>query len=519
MKADQDNTPPPVQVDAERAERIKLEAYALRHVFNLGADERHEAASQLSNAALELVQLLQDVADTLQAVPNVPLADLAEGLERRRLRDTRETLEAVGVLGIVAGTESLSPSLAKTAYKKALEDTRSLQEGRRIQDAIKRLERAKGEPAGRRLDTVREAVDALALAEREHEQPLEEIWVAHVGKLNKAESYEPHEAVMLDAHARGRWADWFNRHLSGRGGLTAGRTLLLGGAPMGGKTSLAAAFAVDALAAGLPVCFWQLELGIEETLEHLIAQDPDRKPKGSPFYAAPFNERLDDPLPEQWSELLTIPRWPSPTAEGAITALERLAAKCRKLRRAGKLDHVANGLFIIDYCQLLTMADNATFRAGHEVITTAVSRLAKATAEAGAVLILLSQVTKDSRKEGQTTDGTEFSGADIARPAHVAATVAFGHYPEEGGEIEKARGGKPCEYVPNLGSPRIIAFSKTRGVQAYKTGYPASSRGVWYNHRALWGGTGDEYKAEQGALDLARQRMQSNAPRQAKEPF
>jgi hypothetical protein len=306
---------------------------------------------------------------------------------------------------------------------------------------------------------------------------------------------------MLNARARGRWADWFNRHLSGRGGLTAGRTLLLGGAPMGGKTSLAAAFAVDALAAGVPVCFWQLELGVEETLEHLVAQDPTREPRKTPFYAVPFHERLDDPLPDEWAHLLTIPKWAPPTAEAAIDALEKLAAKCRKLRRSGKLAHDCNGLFILDYVQLLTMADSSTYRAGHEVITTAISRLAKSAAEAGAVLILLSQVTKDSRKDGQTTDGTEFSGADIARPAHVAATVAFGHS-DDGAEPVKATGSKPCEYVPDLGSPRVIVFSKTRGVRAYKMGYPPNSRGVWYHHRALWGGNGDIYIPEQGELSI-----------------
>ena len=43
----------------------------------------------------------------------------------------------------------------------------------------------------------------------------------------------------------------------------------------------------------------------------------------------------------------------------------------------------------MDYVQLLTMQSKESWKAGHEVITDAISKLAKAAAEAEAVLVLL----------------------------------------------------------------------------------------------------------------------------------
>jgi hypothetical protein len=236
-----------------------------------------------------------------------------------------------------------------------------------------------------------------------------------------------------------------------------------------------------------------------------MGQDPTRKVRGCDHWASDFADRAKAPLPAHWSDLLTIPRWPDSSAEACIDAMQDLARRCRRMRERGQLEHDCNGLFIVDYVQLLTMQSKESWKAGHEVITDAISRLAKAAAEAEAVLVLLSQVTKESRKEGtQVSDGTEFSGADISRAAHAAVTIGAGYYDEgaEGEKIKPATIKHPCEFVAGKGEPRIAMFSKRRGVWHDPMGeFPSVKRGIWYSKRALYGGPDDAPKDKQGRLE------------------
>lgn len=492
-------------VDEETSRRIKLEAAAMRHVFNLDAEQRPEAARRWANASLGLYQLAPYVAGQLQQAPNAKADDILVELDRT-LNASRLDLIAAGALDIATGTEPLEPSKAKEAYEQALQDTARAVDLRKITEAKRMLEQAdRAEPAERKR-IMREAVERIAQAERQTEEPLAGVWQEHL-EIISADKHKRDEAVMLDEAVRGAWAGWFNANLGPRGGLSPGRTLLIGGGPGGGKTSMAAALAVDALAAGCPVTFWQLELGVGETLEHLMAQDPSRKVKGCDHWASDYAVRAKAALPASWSDLLTIPRWPDSSAEACIDALQDLARRCRRMRDRGQLEHDCNGLFIVDYVQLLTMQSKESWKAGHEVITDAISKLAKAAAEAEAVLVLLSQVTKDSRKEGtQISDGTEFSGADIGRAAHAAVTIGLGHYDadavgDECEKIKKATITKPCEFVAGKGEPRIAMFSKRRGVwHDPMADYPKTGRGIWYSKRALYGGPNDVPKSRQGQL-------------------
>jgi hypothetical protein len=492
-------------LDEETRNRIKLEACAMRHVFNLDAEQRPDAARRWANASLGLYQLAPYVANTLEQAPNAKADDILVELDRS-LNASRLDLIAAGALDIATGTEPLEPNKAKAAYEQALQDTARAADLRKITEAKRMLEQAdKSDPAERKR-LMREAVERIAQAERQAEEPLANVWQEHLQILAK-DKHRKDEAVMLDESMRGGWAGWFNANLGPRGGLSPGRTLLIGGGPGGGKTSMAAALAVDALAAGCPVTFWQLELGVGETLEHLMAQDPTRRERGCDHWASDYAARAKAALPAHWSDLLTIPRWPDSSAEACIDAMQDLARRCRRMRDKNQLEHDCNGLFIVDYVQLLTMQSKEAWKAGHEVITDAISKLAKAAAEAEAVLVLLSQVTKDSRKEGtQISDGTEFSGADIARAAHAAVTIGLGHYDEAGvgddhEKIERATMKKPCEFVSGKGEPRIAMFSKRRGVWHDPMGeYPKTSRGIWYSKRALYGGPQDGAKGRQGQL-------------------
>jgi hypothetical protein len=490
-------------LDEDTRNRIKLEARAMRHVFNLDAEQRPDAARRWSDAALGLWQLAPHVARTLASAPNAKAEDILVELDRT-LSASRLDLIAAGALNIATGAEALEPSKAKDAYEQALQDTARAADLRKISEARRLLDQAdKAEPADRKR-IMREAVERIGQAERQTEEPLAGVWQEHLEMISQAK-HTPDEAVMLDEKQRGAWAGWFNASLGPRGGLSPGRTLLIGGGPGGGKTSMAAALAVDALAAGCPVTFWQLELGVGETLEHLMGQDPTRKVRGCDHWASDFADRAKAPLPAQWSDLLTIPRWPDSSAEACIDAMQDLARRCRRMRERGQLEHDCNGLFIVDYVQLLTMQSKESWKAGHEVITDAISRLAKAAAEAEAVLVLLSQVTKESRKDGtQMSDGTEFSGADISRAAHAAVTIGLGHYDDgaEGEKIKPASGKHPCEFVAGKGEPRIAMFSKRRGVWHDPMGeFPSVKRGIWYSKRALYGGPEDAPRDKQGRLE------------------
>jgi hypothetical protein len=490
------------RLDAETRARVELEARALRYVFQLGPDDRADAARRLNDCALCLVALCKGAADALKTAPAIDLADI---LQRPVLGDECATVRAAGGWGILAGEEPLDPTAGKEAYNRAMQDTAKAADLRRAKEIARLAGQLEGKDAPERRDILREIEDRAGTAQRTLELPLAQLWNEHQDNLHP-EQNKPHEALFLDVKKRGNWADWFNCFLSARGGLTPGRTMLIGGGPGGGKTSLAGVLVTDTLQAGVPVTFWQLELGVEETLEHIIAQHPERRHRGRKHYESRFAERAVGPWPASWEGLLTVPRRPSYGTEDALDALRALARKGEKLRRAGQLSHNCNGLFVLDYVQLLKMADKGGYHARHDEMTDAISWLAKEAAESGTCLVILSQVTKASRREGDPADGTEYAGADLQRAAHIALTVYPGHYDEDTGEIVPATGGtgekaKPCEPVQDRGTPRLLAFTKERGVWVEDGDpFPGKRRGVWYMHRALYGGPGDD-AAQQTTLD------------------
>jgi hypothetical protein len=131
---------------------------------------------------------------------------------------------------------------------------------------------------------------------------------------------------------------------------------------------------------------------------------------------------------------------------------------------------------------LLTLRDRRARDAGHEVLTTAVSRLAKAAAEHGASLVLLSQLNKGDRREGPLGD-TALAGADLARMAHC---VVF---------IQKAKNdGKGCgptdppHTEPSKGEFRLLEWKKARGVRWTDERQPERAMNIWCHNRALHDG-------------------------------
>ena len=386
---EQYGAPRRVHLDKDTQRRIGLVAGALRHIDNLAGEDRIEAANKLNNSTSVLVPLVERAVQTWSSKPESRLADIALCLDDPMLDACRAELEAAGVLDIVTCERRLDPSKAQADFSGALLDHEATRDQRRFDRASNLIEQAKDAASSRdRAELADKAVEELHRRDRETETPLAALWQEYAEQVKSPSAFSPTEAVMLDTSRRGHWARWFNRWLGSRGGLPPGKNVLIGGAPGGGKTSMGAALAVDAMAAGCPVTFWQLELGVAETLEQMLAQDPAIRTErgieyGSRHHEFPWEERAPLKLPDHYSELLTIPRWPSDDADDVAAAVQAMASKAKRMRREGKVRHECNGVFIVDYVQRLRMHKARSAQASHEVWTDAVSKIAKTAAECG----------------------------------------------------------------------------------------------------------------------------------------
>lgn len=466
-------TPAIYGTGTETATRARLEAYALRAVLDLAEADRPEACAKLEAAAYALRPWLLAVRRGMETAPAVGLPALWTVLERRGMEADRAALAAAGV--DLPHLQALDHADGRRAYDAALADTARagvLACGRSARLLLEGLEAAKTEPERRRL--VADALHELTRPQAEGDAPLADAWKAHLDRM-AADEPGPDEVLRLDAGKRGPWAAWFNGWLGTRAGLEPGETFILGGAPEAGKTSLAALFAVDALAVGCPVLFWQLELSREETLEHLQAQLPEP----ADWWKGAFWNRARRTLPPAWADLLTVPRWTAPEVEAVRDAMLTMTRQADRAARNGMPRHACKGLVIVDYAQLLTVADAGPRLAGHEILCTAASRLAKAAAENGACLLLLSQMNKQDQKEA-TAGGTALAGADLARMAH---RVAFMQKANDAGKACAA--GDEVAWDAGKGEARLLSWTKARGVRYTPEGCrPDRARVIWNGGRS-----------------------------------
>jgi hypothetical protein len=463
----------------------RREALALRHVMLQDPAERLLAARKLDACCMELIQTAGALARELETAPGMTLADLGAMINNRpALKTESEKVEDATCLDPGAAHD---PEKARHAFEGVLLNQEDRQFRTRLAEAEKMLEHARTWDKTReeRRRSARDAAHELMRAES-LEMPLADLWEAHRADM-AAGAAKPKEAVQLDEGSRGGWARWFNAHLGPRNGLTPGRTLLLGGSAAAGKTSLAAALAVDAMAAGCPVLMWQLELGTGETLEHLMAQrtEPAR------WWARKYEERCNGPLPAAWKDLLTVPHYADEKAAEYETIRDALAAHALRARRRG--GHACNGVVFVDYMQLLTLSDRAAKDSQHEVLATAASRLARAAADHGAVLVLLSQITKDAQRQKESRAMTSYMGADLARMAHCACNIWRAR--ADGANFVPCAANDEPAYEPGQGEARLLTFTKTRGWYKPAGGKrPKPDQVAWYNERALHGGEDDQAK-------------------------
>lgn len=455
------------------AERLRVEAYALAAVLNLDPVDRPDACAKLEAAAYALRAWLLAVRREVNAAPAVGLPALWAVLDRPELDKEACALKAAAV--DLAALMKLDPDTARAAYGAALKGTQRAGLLARVKSArllLDGVDAAKTDADRRAL--LADAMHELSRPEAEGDAPLADAWKAHLDRL-AADEAGPLDVLRLDTMKRGTWAAWFNAWLGPRAGLEPGETFILGGAPEAGKTSLAALFAVDALAVGCPVLVWQLELSREETLEHLQAQRPDLQ--GWP--TRDFWGRARADLPPAWADLLTVPRWPAPEVEAVLDAMTAQAARARKGR------HACKGLVLVDYAQLLTVADKTTRESRFELLEKAASRLAKAAAESGACLLLLSQLNKQDQRDGFAT-GTALAGADLARMAHRVALLQ-----KATAAGEACGAGDEVGWEKDKGEARLLTWTKARGVRYTPDGYrPDRDKVIWNGgrSRALHGG-------------------------------
>lgn len=236
------------------------------------------------------------------------------------------------------------------------------------------------------------------------------------------------EGVLLDPH-REEFALWLNSCLGARAALEPGRTLLIGGAPGGGKTSLASAFACDAMLQGIPTLLWQMELSRSEQVEHLASQicQIDNK-KFTQIAMQPWRYRLkNSSIVQKFAQFEDLLQMPDPderqlySAEWIADQMRSLARKSIRQRKEGQYSLPVNGLCIVDYVQLIQSESGSRSNNRHEILERATNLLVKTAADFGLVLILNSQLNKDREENG--AKDTSFAGADLVRMAHVAITL------------------------------------------------------------------------------------------------
>ena len=470
----------------DQVAEVMDEARAVRHLFNLLADEREPAGEQLDNAACHLVLLVQHVALAIKKTPNMQLVDVAAILQRPALREDAEKLKGAGAVDLLDPAIPVDPGNAAAAFAKVVEGSARRSAMRQAEETIAELAKVPSAPDAVAVRAILDkAAERLERSEHSRSQSIDERWEAYRAERFGKPVAGPQDVLRLDPR-RGTWASWVNAWMGARGGIEPGRCILVGARPGAGKTSLAAAIAVDALHAGVPVLFWQLELSREETLEHMSAQVPgsDR------WWNEYWTKRCNRPLPERWKDLLMVP----PTFGAEDYEAETIVAEMRRLAklstRAG-VTHKVRGLVIVDYVQLLSIQNRRAATPQHEVLCKAASMLAKTAADLGLGLVLLSQLTKEAKKDQssgrQGMEETAASGADLARSAHVFFGLA--HAKKVNGDWWEC-GQRDVELGLNKeGEARMLVNIKRRGFSKIGGVMPSFTFPFWMSQeRALHGG-------------------------------
>lgn len=453
-------------------EQIQNEVLAVRYVFRLEAAERVRALEELLYSGPVLSAWMGAIQWEMARTPEVTLADATLYLDRGTLRKEKQACEGAGVdlTGIGAPCDTAELEAGYQAVRERREENLRAAKLSEVKDLLEAAEASKD--VGEKEEYLRQIQWALTRRNWERDLSASQLWSAAVAERQEPEA-DDSMVLRLNGGLRGIWAEWFNAHLGRRGGLERGKTLIVGGGPGAGKTSLGCVLAVDALKANCPVLFLQLELSAMETVEHMQRQNPAHGEDSGHWWQWDALEE-GRPMPANWDLLLELPADPRRDAEWIEDEIRRFALKAKHARQSDPERHRVNGLVIVDYVQLMSVPVKEKGQAGHEAMMNWVSRLVKTAAVHEVVLVFLSQLNKADQKEA-TAGGTALAGADLARCADAVCMVQKGKQGDT-----KWEACAPHEHAEMVGGgegeARLLSFTKTRGRVRSKEGVPWADR-------------------------------------------
>lgn len=433
-----------------------------------------------------------------------PWADpIADSLERVKQISPGEAvaiakaaaLEIDGTPAAALGEGSADPAKAEKVLEGMLErsiETKKHAATQAAMDAAQDAQAKGGDPM--------EAMEAALRKEaakirRDEVPPLDDVWEG--AKKREADAWAGRSGFKLNPKFGGSLADWMNNWAGPAGVFTAGRTVLIGAASSGGKTTLGNVFSCSAMDAGLPVLYWQAELSTEEHLADLARCWNDNT----------RGRQISGPIPGVFPNLLEYPR----RGDG-LRKLDKLkeevnawADRMELKRKPGANE--CRGVVVLDYLQLM---ENPESLSDFKATEAAASTLAQIAAERNLVAVILSQASKGAQKElkdarakiaamkaGKDKDAKKleakkleakkrdamawewrkfaelcFAGADVRRVAHSAFGVVIDG--KEGGDIirvmvkSKDRGCKDAA-TPDLCKWIMTASGRTDGTSKNAT--------------------------------------------------
>lgn len=235
-----------------------------------------------------------------------------------------------------------------------------------------------------------------------------------------------------------RFSDWFGSWFAGRR-MVPGDTVLIGAGSNTGKTTFGNALACSAIAAGLPVFYWQAELKASRHIKDVAAcwNGSNRRDKATGTLPKEL-KRIRYPVP-------------GPSIRTIAGIRDQVASWCDEIdldRDIATDVNPCRGLLIVDYIQLVDDAEHSGDQAYRRSDTVA-SELAQMAGERNLVVILLSQASRGAQQkingelaknpsedeiEGIARDYGEhcFAGSDLRRVAEVA--IALVRWKRESGD-------------------------------------------------------------------------------------
>ncbi|MDK8815627.1 replicative DNA helicase [Corynebacterium sp. MSK073] len=275
------------------------------------------------------------------------------------------------------------------------------------------------------------------------------------------------------------------------GGLKPGNLVVIGAAPGAGKTTLAMDFMRRNAARSVPGCFFSYEMDVTELTEKLISAT------GNIPYAKLRKKQLSlqerEGAKSVAQKLSQQPFW---VFDETLT-LEQVMAVSRIYQRKEKIKYI-----VVDYAGLVPVT-NGSRLTELEALSRVTRELKKLAKSLGIVVILLSQMNRDTNKSGTPSIFGFRGSASLEQDANAALLCWRSRDPEDSDtslhiKVGKNRGGVEGE----------VAVDAQLGYSRFGVGgFPGqnideSMVDAWAEGRDLWLGAADDE-----AKEAARQKI------------